>query len=42
MTLFGLTDRCQVFQAAGSTALLPAVTLPTLMLVRLRGRAALR
>lgn len=43
VTIFGLTDRGQVFQAAASTTLLLAVTLVALILLgRIRGRAALR
>jgi 2-aminoethylphosphonate transport system permease protein len=43
VTIFGLTDRGQVFQAAASTTLLLAVTLLALMVLgRIRGRAALR
>ena len=43
VTIFGLTDRGQVFQAAASTTLLLAVTLVTLVVLgRIRGRASLR
>lgn len=43
VTIFGLTDRGQVFQAAAATTLLLAVTLVALIaLARIRGRAALR
>ncbi|GFM20465.1 MULTISPECIES: ABC transporter permease [Mycobacteriaceae] len=43
VTIFGLTDRGQVFQAAASTTLLLAVTLLALIVLgRIRGRAALR
>ncbi len=43
VTIFGLTDRGQVFQAAASTTVLLAVTLLALIgLGRIRGRAALR
>lgn len=43
VTIFGLTDRGQVFQAAASTTLLLAVTLVTLVILgRIRGRASLR
>lgn len=43
VTIFGLTDRGQVFQAAASTTLLLAVTLVSLIVLgRIRGRAALR
>jgi 2-aminoethylphosphonate transport system permease protein len=43
VTIFGLTDRGQVFQAAASTTLLLAVTLLALVVLgRIRGRAALR
>ncbi|KMO80058.1 ABC transporter permease [Mycolicibacterium obuense] len=43
VTIFGLTDRGQVFQAAASTTLLLAVTLVTLVILgRIRGRASVR
>ncbi|CAN3126363.1 ABC transporter permease subunit [Mycobacterium sp. smrl_JER01] len=43
VTIFGLTDRGQVFQAAASTTLLLAVTLLSLIVLgRIRGRAAVR
>lgn len=43
VTIFALTDRGQVFQAAASTTLLLAVTLLALIVLgRIRGRAALR
>jgi 2-aminoethylphosphonate transport system permease protein len=43
VTIFGLTDRGQVFQAAASTTVLLAVTLLALIVLgRVRGRAALR
>ena len=43
VTIFGLTDRGQVFQAAASTTMLLVVTLVALVLLgRIRGRAALR
>ncbi|BBX08267.1 ABC transporter permease subunit [Mycolicibacterium aichiense] len=43
VTIFGLTDRGQAFQAAASTTLLLLVTLLVLVLLgRIRGRAALR
>lgn len=43
VTIFGLTDRGEVFNAAASTCLLLAVTLVALVaLGRLRGRATLR
>ncbi|WJR35219.1 ABC transporter permease subunit [Mycobacteroides immunogenum] len=43
VTIFGLSDRGQVFSAAASTTLLLLVTLLALLLVgRLRGKAALR
>ena len=40
LTIFGLTDRGQAFQAAACTSVLLLVTL--LVLGRIRGRAALR
>jgi len=43
VTIFGLTDRGQAFQAAASTTVLLLVTLLALVLLgRIRGRAALR
>lgn len=43
VTIFGLTDRGQVFQAAASTTVLLIVTLLALIVLgRIRGRAALR
>ncbi|MBX7453827.1 ABC transporter permease subunit [Mycolicibacterium sp. 3033] len=43
VTIFGMTDRGQVFQAAASTTLLLAITLVTLaVLGRIRGRVSLR
>lgn len=43
VTIFGLTDRGQVFQAAASTTVLLAVTLVALIVLgRIRGRAAVR
>lgn len=43
VTIFGLTDRGQVFQAAASTTLLLAVTLVTLVILgHIRGRASVR
>jgi 2-aminoethylphosphonate transport system permease protein len=43
VTIFGLTDRGEVFNAAASTCLLLVVTLVALVLLsRIKGRAALR
>ena len=43
VTIFGLTDRGQAFQAAACTSVLSLVTLLALLVLgRIRGRAALR